>query len=1075
MVIAEAVAGVVGGVKSLFDYNRSNYMYDRKMRQDTEFKILEYRNLQSGLWREDVQDLVGLTERKMDSYLIVNTLQLSMCVMLFAEGRLEPGTPPWLLHLYMLTLAGAFMYLLMSVWLAMHASIVAQVSAVRLLTQFVRLPVPKWEQLQAMRTYGVTYEKLDVKKVMRVPFLSAPPVLEEGEEGDDALSGASATAGTPLRRATSSTAVPRGAASVTGESVTSAATRGDRPDPWGLEMNGRAPYELQQRPIRELRHINLVRHEAVNYQSHDAFARVAMSFGTNQLLFAICYYTLGYVNVMDAAPYGAIAVAVIMVGIAVALVQLDLSLTAQEQMAAQLLIVAGPMFATVATCMWDFHTSYCERFAMIVLPFAFLSHGCWLLWSLGACQAEVQPNGAILPMKFTAVLNLDVFGWFRSTSSEAISHVPSGYEPLRSDSSLPAGCGHGNSQDQLVAKEHSKHLQADLALWESEDAQRVMSEEDRRRVSRLARKFKDAIEEEYNAALPHALSPSTASSSKVAPLELPPPPAKWLKLKSDREHGRAEPRLYEAGTGRVCSASEAGAAGVQMGSPLVRSLTDMEESVESFCDTTRSNRAILEYRQTQPERKPQRAATLPTTLLPGLTTVCEEPHSFDVAEEDLHLEAEHGRFVQDSLLEERLGLGFEEEHGSGSESEHGGPEEVHSKGGSDDLAQDSADEVEQSPQKHQGRVPWRLFKSATLLLIVLWACGVALSTLVALDWITLPTRSWDDKALRDVRDVRNSRSLLDNPALPFLPEGQLIEAQWPRESSFVPRAMSCDRSGRRLAVADDFGVYAAEFSGDPAPDQLTRVHQDRRLRAQQPETSHPMATFTRVQPCTAFEGQTLKDIGVVCSKDTANCRVLVLHGHGQNLTECPLDVEGFSDGSTVEAARANLTWRISKDWLQAQEHVELVSVNPECLRDDGTYGAPHLDSDVQACFVVAVTSTGRMVQLRRHLENKDELVPDWSMRRESREEQPQSLHVVLGSVLVLWPRSKSVQALSGQTGGVIGEWRLPPHYNWMAFAGGRSNFFLLGQNKTGASSLWRFPVPEALSDWANGFKQRSEI
>eukprot|EP00971_Amphidinium_carterae_P003899 77581-Amphidinium_carterae.1 len=34
-------------------------------------------------------------------------------------------------------------------------------------------------------------------------------------------------------------------------------------------------------------------------------------------------------------------------------------------------------------------------------------------------------------------------------------------------------------------------------------------------------------------------------------------------------------------------------------------------------------------------------------------------------------------------------------------------------------------QVEQSPQKHQGRVPWRLFKSATLLLIVLWACTPA--------------------------------------------------------------------------------------------------------------------------------------------------------------------------------------------------------------------------------------------------------------------------------------------------------------------------------------------------------------
>jgi len=920
-----------------------------------------------------------------------------------------------------------------------------------------------------MRTYGVTYEKLDVKKVMRVPFLSAPPVLEESEEGDDALSEFSGTTGLG-RGAPSSSVGPRAQASVAGETVASNATRAD---PWGLEMNGRAPYELQQRPIRELRHINLVRHEAVNYQSHDAFARVAMSFGTNQLLFAICYYTLGYVNVMDAAPYGAIAVAVIMVGIAVALVQLDLSLTTQEQMAAQLLIVAGPTFASAATCMWDVHTSYCERFAMIVLPFAFLSHGCWLLWSLGACQAEVQPNGAILPMKFTAVLNLDVFGWFKSTSSEALPHVPTGYEPLQSDNSLPSGpsSGMGKSHDQLITEEHSKkNLQADLALWESEDAQRVMSEQDRQRVARLARKFKDAIEEEYNAALP---TPS-AASSMVPPLELPPPPAKWLKLRSHPEQGAAEHRLYEPETGRVCSASEAGAAGVQMGGPLVRSLTEMEESVESFCDNTRSTRAILEYRQSQPQRKPQRAATLPAQLLPGLTTVCEEPPSFDISEEELHLEAEHGRFVQDSLLEERLGRGPQEIHSSSSESEYGGPNEAHSDAGTNDL-QDSTDEVtEARPQKHQGRVPWRLFKSATLLLIVLWACGVALSTLVALGLVSLPTRAWDEKALRDVRDSRHSRSLLDNPALPFLPEGQLIEAQWPRESSFIPKAMSCDRSGRHLAVADDFGVYAAEFSESADADSQVK-QQDRRLRAQQPQTSHPTATFTRVQPCTAFEGQTLKDIGVVCTEDTSKCRVLVLHGHGQNLTECPLEVQESGDDSPVEAAHANLTWRISKDWLQPEEHVELVSVNPECLRDDGTYGAPHFDSEVQGCFVVAVTSTGRMVQLRRHLENKDELVPDWSMRRESKEEQPQSLHVVLGSVLVLWPRSKSVQALSGKTGSVIGEWRLPPHYDWMAFAGGRNNFFLLGQNKTAASTLWRFPLPEELSDWANGFKQHTEI
>lgn len=37
---------------------------------------------------------------------------------------------------------GAFLYFLLSIWLAMHASIAAHSFGVRLLTQFVRLPVP---------------------------------------------------------------------------------------------------------------------------------------------------------------------------------------------------------------------------------------------------------------------------------------------------------------------------------------------------------------------------------------------------------------------------------------------------------------------------------------------------------------------------------------------------------------------------------------------------------------------------------------------------------------------------------------------------------------------------------------------------------------------------------------------------------------------------------------------------------------------------------------------------------------------------------------------------------------------
>jgi len=225
---------------------------------------------------------------------------------------------------------------------------------------------------------------------------------------------------------------------------------------------------------------------------------------------------------------------------------------------------------------------------MMLLPFAFFSHGFWLLWSLGVCQAEPQPNGAILPMKFTAVLNLDVFGWFRSTPSGHIAAAaaapPSGYEPLGHTDSwcdrddFP---GRKSSSEKTVAQPQdegvsAKNLQEDLAMWESDHAQKVLSEEERKRVSRLAQKFRDVIEEEYRVqdgagagvlALP-APGPAPAraapvtsgskSSQPSAPLSLPPPPpTKWLQLKHHPEHSNdATPCLYEPSSGQICAVGD---------------------------------------------------------------------------------------------------------------------------------------------------------------------------------------------------------------------------------------------------------------------------------------------------------------------------------------------------------------------------------------------------------------------------------------------------------------------------------------------------------------------------------------
>jgi len=324
----------------------------------------------------------------------------------------------------------------------------------------------------------------------------------------------------------------------------------------------------------------------------------------------------------------------------------------------------------------------------------------------------------------------------------------------------------------------------------------------------------------------------------------------------------------------------------------------MEQSVESLCDNVRSSASAgslptLEQSRLLMRRPPRRAATLPTAI-PNLTTLCEEPSSFVVTEDEISLEAEHERFVQNCKLEETLGKGLVDGDAAsddlGSESDGGASAgEVESEVGQarERQACNSQAAASSSSPKHQGRIPWWLLRSATLLLVTLWACGTLLAALVAFGVVSMPSRPWDAEALRSVRDrPESSTSALDNPALQFLPQGLLLDAQWPRQPSFVPRAMSCDRSGSQLVVADDFGVYAAQIPVEPAGSGTsgsagTPVTQ-RRLRASRQSDSETAAaasrasttaTFARIQPCPAFEGQMLKDIAVVCSESAQPLQV----------------------------------------------------------------------------------------------------------------------------------------------------------------------------------------------------------
>eukprot|EP00928_Gymnodinium_smaydae_P008851 TRINITY_DN13253_c0_g1_i2.p1 TRINITY_DN13253_c0_g1~~TRINITY_DN13253_c0_g1_i2.p1 ORF type:complete len:953 (-),score=162.52 TRINITY_DN13253_c0_g1_i2:190-3048(-) len=425
--MAEVIAGAgAAGAAGLFGYNRSNFLYDRKMRQETEYQIMDFRIQQAELWREDVRDIIGLTAVKMDTYLILNTVQLGFCVMAFCEGRLATGTPTWLLGCHTLSLAGAFMYLLMSIWLAMHASVTAKSYEVRLLTQYVRLPMPTWSQLEGARTYGSAFEKVNAKQMFRVPFLSGSQetVLERQGVGRPAPAPSAAASGASASAASSAAPAsrePERSQVGDGEPTSS--------DLWGLEAPGDRIYELDGKARvdpNQLRHLRLVREAMQYWQSYDGFARVSMSLGTNQLVTAMSYYVLGYVLISNHALFAALFAVGLFMAIAAALIRLDMSLTSLEYHVSVTLVVGGPFLAAIGCQRWSRAVNKGEGDVdqvQLTMTVVLVLHALWLMFLLYICKVSEQKSGALLPTGFRSVMYIDVFGWIKKSRSQLQQNV----------------------------------------------------------------------------------------------------------------------------------------------------------------------------------------------------------------------------------------------------------------------------------------------------------------------------------------------------------------------------------------------------------------------------------------------------------------------------------------------------------------------------------------------------------------------------------------------------------------------------------------------------------------------------
>mmetsp|Transcript_89954 Transcript_89954/g.140889 ORF Transcript_89954/g.140889 Transcript_89954/m.140889 type:complete len:888 (+) Transcript_89954:66-2729(+) len=383
----------------VFNYNHTNFNEDREQRQECEYKVMDMRVEQAGLWREDIREIVEFTQTKLEMYMLVSTLELGFCATAIVKAVVVSGTPLWLAVAHTLMLCGAFMFLLISMLLGINGYVSSQAYQVRLLTQYVRLPIPEWKHIEASRNYSSNFEKLKAQQMFRIPFLTGSQerwsTSRRSDAQDDVVS--------PRIEGRQVPASPKLPNDIQSDSAPS--------DPWGLERRGDDIAELQpdvNDQCAKQNHIWLMREAGKYYLTYEAFCRVAMSLGTSYLSLFFAYYCLTYCLVEDGSPIAAYTGMTIFVVLSLVVVYLDRVANLIEMTMLALLQTVAPVLSaiTIYVSAPDGYGGIWEYLVCIGL----VGQGLWLLLYLYLLRVRETDTGVFFPMAFKTSLLLDTFG-----------------------------------------------------------------------------------------------------------------------------------------------------------------------------------------------------------------------------------------------------------------------------------------------------------------------------------------------------------------------------------------------------------------------------------------------------------------------------------------------------------------------------------------------------------------------------------------------------------------------------------------------------------------------------------------
>lgn len=353
----------------LFTYNREGWKFGSELRQRDLYQRQKMRIKQVDLYREDIRNLFDLTVGKMDKYVIVCLVMLGITLELFYKGRSPNGTPSWLFWAWSICTSSAMFYLLMSIWLALHASISAQTYQVRCLTQWLRLPIPSAKEVAEGAT---TLERYETDGgLLRVPVLG---------KGNDKSNG---VIGTDVRNS----------------------TRHDLTTEWQLFTSHFTLFNMLHRM----------------WQAHESYARVCMCIGMNHFLKAMSYFSLAVYGIELGTPWSGWAFTAIFLSAAVIHARMNLNLSSVESFSMTALVVLPAFFFSIAVAVVMTGTTSpipeAQKYELgpcILACVGIIGHIGWILFFMHQTKSDL--NG--LPVKFSTVWCIDVLGFGMETLRE---------------------------------------------------------------------------------------------------------------------------------------------------------------------------------------------------------------------------------------------------------------------------------------------------------------------------------------------------------------------------------------------------------------------------------------------------------------------------------------------------------------------------------------------------------------------------------------------------------------------------------------------------------------------------------